>query len=116
MKPGLLITSAIIGVALVAPVAAHHNSPSGTDLEIGDMMGYHDAAIAELDATGSMAMDPSNAAPTDSSAGSMPEDLDPQPNGTNIPDALPDTASGSGGTSAEEGRVNGATRAGTYWP
>ena len=100
MKKTCLIATAVISVALAAPVAAHHNSPLYDSLVIGDMMDRHDDAINNLvlpdSATG--AMDPSNLAPNDS-AGSMPEDLEPQPKGTQIPD---DPGTDNGGNTAGE--------------
>ena len=68
MKVTYLITTAVIGLALAAPLAAHHNSPAEPD--IGDMMGRHEDAIEALADRG--AMDPSNG--SNSSLGSMPED------------------------------------------
>lgn len=86
MKTTYLIATTVIGLTLAAPLAAHHNSPF--DIEIGDMMDRHENAIENLNLpdSASGAMDPSNGAPTDSSGGSMPTDLDPQPNGTGIPE------------------------------
>lgn len=102
MKKTSLFVAAVIGVALAAPVAAHHNSPF--DLEIGDMMDQHETAINTLMLPDSAlgGMDPSNDAPTDSSGGSMPEDLDPQPNGVGVPD--------------DPGTDNGGNRDGEPWP
>ena len=74
MKTGLVITSAIIGLTLAAPVAAHHNCAAGDACpdEIGDMMGNHEAAYTRLTETmlsvgGSVtaAMDPADEADGD---------------------------------------------------
>ena len=97
MKTTYLITTAVIGLALAAPLAAHHNAPF--ELDIGDMMGRHEAAIDSLvlDMPGSAmgTMDPSN----------MPDDLDPQPNGTGIPDDF-NPGTDNGGNTAGEPRPN----------
>ena len=95
------IVATVIGLALAAPLAAHHNAPF--ELEIGDAMGRHEEAILSLDlpdsATG--AMDPSNAAPTDSSDGSRINDVNPQPNGIGIPE--------------EPAGIDGGSRDGVPW-
>lgn len=88
MKTSTLIALAAIGVALAAPVSAHHNSPWGEDgIEIGDMQGNHDAAIETLpDTPGTREMDPADSL--------MPDDIVPQPNGVSIPDTVPDDTLG----------------------
>lgn len=50
MKRGLITTSAIIGMTLLAPAAAHHNCAAGDVCpeEIGDRMGNHEAAYDRL--------------------------------------------------------------------
>lgn len=101
MRTTYLIATTVIGLALAAPLAAHHNSPFYEDLEIGDMMGRHEDAIDNLNLSGPM--DPSNEAPVDSS-GSMPTDIDPQPNGTGIPDG------------SNQGLDNGGITNGRAWP
>jgi hypothetical protein len=84
MKTKALFAITALGMALAAPVSAHHNSPWGTDLEIGDMQGNHDEAIATLpDTGGAREMDPAD------SQTQMPDDIDPQPNGVRIPDDFP---------------------------
>lgn len=87
MKRTYLIATTAILAVLAAPVAAHHNSPWGEDgIEIGDMQGMHDAMydlISDRDLgntdMGQM-MDPAD------TANNMPDGIDPQPNGVNIPD------------------------------
>ncbi|MEA3277455.1 MAG: hypothetical protein U9Q81_19660 [Pseudomonadota bacterium] len=102
MKTTYLIATAVIGAALAAPLAAHHNAPF--ELEIGDMMERHENAIQNLELpTSAMgAMDPSNDAPTVSSDGSRTNDIVPQPNGI--------------GTPEEPGGIDGGNTAGEPWP
>ena len=50
MRTTYLIATTVIGLALAAPLAAHHNSPAEPD--IGDMMGRHEAAIDDLGSPG----------------------------------------------------------------
>jgi hypothetical protein len=83
MKTSYLFAITALGVALAAPVSAHDNSPWSVDgIEIGDMQDLHEAAIAEMAElyngnTDNVAeLDPSN----------MSDDIDPQPNGVDIPD------------------------------
>ena len=101
MKTTYLIATTVIGFALAAPLAAHHNAPF--ELEIGDMMDRHEEAILDLNLpdSASGAMDPSNGAPTDSSDGSRINDADPQPSGIGAPE--------------EPGGVDGGTRGGVPW-
>jgi len=96
MKTLYLIATTVIGLALAAPLVAHHNSPA--DPDIGDMMDRHEEAIDSLD-TG--AMDPSNDPSIESSEGSMPEDTDPQSNREGIP--------------VDPGTDNGGNRGGEPW-
>jgi hypothetical protein len=104
MKKIYLVISAVVGATLALPVTAHHNSVFYDDLVIGDMMDLHDNAIENLNLPDSAmgAMDPSNGLTPVDATGSMPEDLDPQPNGTQIPD--------------EPGTDNGGNTAGEPWP
>ncbi len=88
MKTTYLIAITAMGMALAAPVSAHHNSPWGTELDIGDMQGNHEAAIENLDLPTNRVSDMD---PADSN---MPDDIDPQPNGVSIPDDLPDDVLG----------------------
>jgi hypothetical protein len=50
MKKKIVIATAVIGLALAAPVSAHHNCAAGDACpeEIGDLMENHAAAIDEL--------------------------------------------------------------------
>jgi hypothetical protein len=88
MKTKALFAISALAMALAAPVSAHHNSPWGTDLEIGDMQGNHEAAIDSLELpTNRMSdMDPADSL--------MPDGIEPQPNGVSIPDTTPDDALG----------------------
>jgi len=86
MKTSYLFAIAAMSTVLAAPVSAHHNSPWGTDLEIGDMQGKHEAAIEDMPSNGVSNMDPADS--------NMPGDIDPQPNGVSIPDDLPDDVLG----------------------
>jgi hypothetical protein len=79
------LTTTAIGMALAASAAAHHNSPFGEDgIDIGDMQGMHDATydrVSSFDYGNTdmgQAMDPAD--------GQMPDGIDPQPSGVNIPD------------------------------
>lgn len=85
MKTKYLFAITAIGFALAAPVSAHHNSPWGIDLEIGDMQGNHDAAISTLPDGGGAINTPID--PMDPADGQMDSDIVPQPNGVNIPDS-----------------------------
>lgn len=86
MKTKVLFAITALGMALAAPVSAHHNSPWGTDLEIGDMQGNHDAAISTLPDGGGAINTPIE--PMDPADGQMDlSTIDPQPNGVNIPDS-----------------------------
>jgi hypothetical protein len=86
MKKSYLIAITAMGMALALPVSAHHNSPFGTDLQIGDMQGNHELAIGELpDTNGNINMP---LEPMDPADGQMDlTTIDPQPNGVNIPDS-----------------------------
>lgn len=86
MKTSYLIAITAMGMALALPVSAHHNSPFGTDLQIGDMQGNHEGAIETLPDTGGAINTPID--PMDPADGQMDlTTLDPQPNGVNIPDS-----------------------------
>jgi len=87
MKTTSIIAVTALGLALGTPVSAHHNSPWGEDgIEIGDMQGLHDAAyeaVSTLDYGNTdmgQAMDPADSL--------MPDGIDPQPNGVDIPDEV----------------------------
>ena len=97
------IATTVIGLALAAPLAAHHNSPFGEELEIGDAMERHEEAINELvlPDTASGAMDPSNTPSTDMSDGSRINDANPQP------DRI--------GTVPLPGSADGGSRGGVPW-
>ena len=92
MKTTYLIATTVIGFALAAPLAAHHNAPF--ELEIGDMMDRHEDAIENLNLIGNM--DPSNGAGNDND-GSRINDVDPQPNGIQGSDASGVETGGSRG-------------------
>jgi hypothetical protein len=104
MKTTYLVATAAISAVLAAPVTAHHNSPIYDLIEIGDMMGNHDDAIDNLDQPGGGDMTSSMDPADDMSDGGMqmPDDLDPQPSGTHIPDELPDGGVDNGGTGERE--------------
>lgn len=85
MKTQILVAITAFGMALAAPVSAHHNSPWGEDgIEIGDMQGMHEEAFATASElyNGNTEVDP-EMDPADSM---MPDDIVPQPEGVNIPD------------------------------
>ncbi len=81
------LTITAIGMALAASAAAHHNSPFGEDgIDIGDMQGMHDATydrVSSFDYGNTdmgQAMDPADS--------QMPDGIDPQPSGVDIPDGV----------------------------
>jgi hypothetical protein len=85
MKTTTLIALTAIGVAMAAPVSAHHNSPWTEDgIEIGDMLGNHEDAIDGLPTVQNDNME--NSSMLDPADSLMPGDIVPQPNGVNIPD------------------------------
>ncbi len=90
MKKTCIIATAVIGLALAAPLSAHHNCAAGDTCpeDIGDMMGNHEAAIDALGDMGGQ-MDPADdvsgvvpnqAGDAADSAGDQPNDAQSRPN------------------------------------
>ncbi len=100
MQKTCILVTALVGLTLATPLAAHHNCAAGDACpeEIGDMMGNHEAAIealTDVDMGGRMdpADDPAeNMADTATQAGGG-ADTEPALTRPNVPQA-------SGGTQA----------------